>query len=669
MNIADLRKFKDRAKGKTKRKRAIDSSTDSNISDAEYYSKTKIALRTAFDFFDIDCSNSIDIEELGHVLLAVGDEVTVDELNQIMQQIDLDASGQIEFEEFYLLMKERMSSKRVEFRAKTELELRAIFDQMDTDHNGMLDADEFHYALVKQLQIPLTKDEFYAVLDEADTSNDDQIDIDEFTQFMLLIADASRQDDTLENLSSIARSAIKKIARGAPLDPEAQLLSLLGVPTNFRPSITSAAVRLKKHTMEYVLSFPPPDTVYNMAQQGNLAVPPTQTQQEKWAQVENSESKQCQAIVSLKFAKGVPSPYDKRERDVVERKVRVCFFDMSDVSNTITAAGCRRSDGQIIGNIHEIPVACSKKEEDVWNFSKASTNCDDYKFIMRTNMPMDDLFLLIEFIVVLKSISAHEMRQVTVKTKYKVPPPLSAQRSVEMTCCWAKIPLTQLVSKTKQEVIRFDVPLFGGTFLNPVELDEDEILRRRSGWRALAKAFKQYTPPQLQIKSLQISNLPLQDKLCISELPSTIVAPYSSVPIIQDYMALMKSVISTLDNPSHVYTCEPALKLFPRILDNDEVYEVFRNAFNEEMRSSFKTPADRQKKFKDLVLRMWPAFVMPKSRIEIVDEVKEEDQMNGNKLEQTKRLSSMAKGKYSLKDVKEPSIPFHVREVSFERLL
>ncbi|KAF0719428.1 hypothetical protein AaE_010453, partial [Aphanomyces astaci] len=124
---------------------------------------------------------------------------------------------------------------------------------------------------------------------------------------------------------------------------------LLGVPTNFRPSVTSTAVRMRKHTMEYVLSFPPPEVIYNMAQAGNLVTVPAQPPQEAWLGVEKSEAQHCQAIVSLKQAKGVPTPYDKRQQDVVGRKVRVCFFDVGDMSGTVAASSARPMSGNIVG--------------------------------------------------------------------------------------------------------------------------------------------------------------------------------------------------------------------------------------------------------------------------------------------------------------------------------
>ena len=70
----------------------------------------------------------------------------------------------------------------------------------------------------------------------------------------------------VKNVSKEALRGMKKIARGAPVDPEANLLSFLGVPSNFRKSASSAVAHLKKHSIEQMLSYPPPQAIYSMAQ-------------------------------------------------------------------------------------------------------------------------------------------------------------------------------------------------------------------------------------------------------------------------------------------------------------------------------------------------------------------------------------------------------------------
>lgn len=67
-------------------------------------------------------------------------------------------------------------------------------------------------------------------------------------------------------MSKVALRGMKKIARGAPVDPEANLLSFLGVPSNFRKATSTSVSHLKKHSIEQMLSFPPPQAIYSMAQ-------------------------------------------------------------------------------------------------------------------------------------------------------------------------------------------------------------------------------------------------------------------------------------------------------------------------------------------------------------------------------------------------------------------
>ena len=98
-------------------------------------------------------SVNADKEELGHVLRSVGEDVTSEELRTIMEKADTDSSGQIDFDEFYAMVKARLIKKKLKFHLIKENEIRDIFQAMDTDHNGTLDELEFKYAISKQLNI------------------------------------------------------------------------------------------------------------------------------------------------------------------------------------------------------------------------------------------------------------------------------------------------------------------------------------------------------------------------------------------------------------------------------------------------------------------------------------------------------------------------------------
>lgn len=57
-------------------------------------------LKKAFSLFDKDGSGSIDRTELGRVFEELGKKLPEEELNHMMEHIDTDKSGTIDFQEF-----------------------------------------------------------------------------------------------------------------------------------------------------------------------------------------------------------------------------------------------------------------------------------------------------------------------------------------------------------------------------------------------------------------------------------------------------------------------------------------------------------------------------------------------------------------------------------------
>ncbi|ESN98599.1 hypothetical protein HELRODRAFT_138077, partial [Helobdella robusta] len=64
--------------------------------------------RAAFDLFDEDGNNAISKEELGNVMRKLGMNPTDEELRDMIREHDTDGDGQIEFEEFCVLLAQRM---------------------------------------------------------------------------------------------------------------------------------------------------------------------------------------------------------------------------------------------------------------------------------------------------------------------------------------------------------------------------------------------------------------------------------------------------------------------------------------------------------------------------------------------------------------------------------
>merc|ERR1711872_858133 len=60
--------------------------------------------KMAFDIFDHDGGGDINTSELGRVMKLLGQSPSKDELDQIVEAVDVDGSGSIDFDEFLIMM-------------------------------------------------------------------------------------------------------------------------------------------------------------------------------------------------------------------------------------------------------------------------------------------------------------------------------------------------------------------------------------------------------------------------------------------------------------------------------------------------------------------------------------------------------------------------------------
>ncbi len=65
-------------------------------------------IKSAFELFDKDNSGSIDANELRDAMKALGIYLKMDQITQLIQRIDKDGSGVVEFDEFMALMAEKI---------------------------------------------------------------------------------------------------------------------------------------------------------------------------------------------------------------------------------------------------------------------------------------------------------------------------------------------------------------------------------------------------------------------------------------------------------------------------------------------------------------------------------------------------------------------------------
>ncbi len=110
-------------------------------------------LRDVFRHFDSDGSGSIGLEELGLVFEAMGQQLSKEELQNLMDQVDDDGSGEMEFDEFLLLMCSNFGSS-----AAFDHELLEGFHRFDPTNCGLIKCEDLA-SLVRELVGPNLKDE------------------------------------------------------------------------------------------------------------------------------------------------------------------------------------------------------------------------------------------------------------------------------------------------------------------------------------------------------------------------------------------------------------------------------------------------------------------------------------------------------------------------------
>uniref|UniRef100_A0A453AML3 EF-hand domain-containing protein n=1 Tax=Aegilops tauschii subsp. strangulata TaxID=200361 RepID=A0A453AML3_AEGTS len=149
--------------------------------------------KEAFSLFDKDGDGCITTKELGTVMRSLGQNPTEAELQDMINEVDADGNGTIDFPEFLNLMARKMKD------TDSEEELKEAFRVFDKDQNGFISAAELRHVMTN-LGEKLTDEEVDEMIREADVDGDGQINYEEFVKVMMMKIQLMEQEKKLKVL-------------------------------------------------------------------------------------------------------------------------------------------------------------------------------------------------------------------------------------------------------------------------------------------------------------------------------------------------------------------------------------------------------------------------------------------------------------------------------------
>ncbi|XP_017776946.1 PREDICTED: troponin C-like [Nicrophorus vespilloides] len=148
---------------------------------SEELNKEQIALlKNAFDTFDVEKKGSIGTVMIGTILGMLSISLDEKMLNDIINEVDEDGSGELEFEEFVTLASRFMVEEDAE---AMQAELKEAFRLYDKEGNGYISTSVLK-EILKELDDKITNEELDMMIAEIDSDGSGTVDFDEFMEVM-----------------------------------------------------------------------------------------------------------------------------------------------------------------------------------------------------------------------------------------------------------------------------------------------------------------------------------------------------------------------------------------------------------------------------------------------------------------------------------------------------
>ncbi|KAH6973101.1 calmodulin-like protein [Ilyonectria sp. MPI-CAGE-AT-0026] len=142
------------------------------------FSDQQIAeFRQAFSLFDSNGDGQVTAKDIGTVMRSLGQNLSDAELQDMVNEIDVDKNGTIDFSEFLAIMSKKRNINDI------QEDLLDAFKVFDKDGSGTISRDEIRQVMLS-LGERLTEEEINEMLKVADKDGNGTIDYNEFVHIM-----------------------------------------------------------------------------------------------------------------------------------------------------------------------------------------------------------------------------------------------------------------------------------------------------------------------------------------------------------------------------------------------------------------------------------------------------------------------------------------------------
>ena len=154
-------------------KKTVENSLIDNLTDQQI-----IEFREAFQAFDKDGNGSITTKELGTVMRSLGQNLSEAEIKEMIDIVDEDKNGTIDFQEFLHLIARKMKI------IDKEEELLDAFNILDKDGNGKISKYELRY-IIMSTESGLTEEEIEDFIKTIGIDEDGNVDLQDFINVIM----------------------------------------------------------------------------------------------------------------------------------------------------------------------------------------------------------------------------------------------------------------------------------------------------------------------------------------------------------------------------------------------------------------------------------------------------------------------------------------------------